>query len=289
MCSWVTQSGLSLWRDELQEISVIAVKNQNKCARFVEFQGGTGLRAQRVNANDQLEGCRAFQSEPVAMHGVLKFQARGMQAQACTECDHGGRGVQGIAQHRVTDMGHVHAQLVRSTRDGLQPHFGAAQRHAGLIGVALIARLAGLAAAVLHDLQGAAFPVTDEGCIHQAPAIAGQGGHIAVHDGRVIFVNLARSKGITQLALHRFGTCQDKQARGGHIQPVHDQGIGPVGQSALDQAVLFVFAATWYGQQSRRFIKYQQVLVCIQTNGAVRGQQNLQFFGSMSRSTVSHS
>lgn len=73
-------------------------------------------------------------------------------------------------QHGVADVAHVHPQLMGAASDGLQPQPGTASRHTILTGMAQITGLAGLADAVIDDLQRTALPVTDQGAstMHQS-------------------------------------------------------------------------------------------------------------------------
>ena len=62
-----------------------------------------------------------------------------------------------------------------------------------------------------------------------------------VHHGDVALVHRAAGKRLVELALHRGASRHEHQARGGHVQPVHDEGIGEPALHPGAQAVLFVF------------------------------------------------
>ena len=60
----------------------------------------------------RLKRCRAFNDQCARLHWVLQLQSAGVQAESIMQRHHGGWGVQGIAQYRVADVGHVYTQLV---------------------------------------------------------------------------------------------------------------------------------------------------------------------------------
>ena len=152
--------------------------------------------------------CGAIYSHQMIALGVLKLQRGGMQAQPFTQSDHAGGCIQGIAQHGVANVRHVNTQLVRAARNRLQPQFGASRRNVLLIRSAQVARLAGFAFVQINNLQGSVFPVAHQRGINKLP---GFGGDIAVHDGRIAFVNFTGGKSIAQLALHFFAARKQQQ------------------------------------------------------------------------------
>lgn len=159
-----------------------------------------------------LKRCGALNVNPVAMHGMLKSQTGGMQAQARTSCDDFFWGIQRVTQHGVAYMGHMHPQLVRSPGDGLQPKLGATGGHARLVRVPLVTRLAGFAVKGIDNLQRPSLPVTYQGRVNQFPCGFFASLHVTMHDGGVALENFAARKGVSQFALHVLGAGQDQQA-----------------------------------------------------------------------------
>jgi hypothetical protein len=62
--------------------------------------------------------------------------------------------------------------------------------------------------------------------------LAGVSARRAVDQGLVALVHVALGEGDAQAALQRPAAREEQQARGGHVQPVHDQRIGPAGLHA---------------------------------------------------------
>ena len=160
---------------------------------------------------------------------------------------------------------HVHAQLVGAARHGLQlhPRGGSILAFGGWWHGAPQG-LAGLALQGVDDAQGAPLPV---GGYRQVDALPGVGllrGRAAGDHGHIALVHAALRKGFAQEALAGQAARHDHQARGGLVQPVHDQRIGPALQGAAAQAVLLVGAAPGHAQQAGGLVQHQQLGVLVQ-------------------------
>ena len=154
---------------------------------------------------------------------------------------------------RMADRLQVHAQLVRAAGDGLQlqPRASiAARQH-------VPARGARPASGVIHFLQRAVRPVARQRQVDHAVIP----GHVAGDDRFIALVDVALGEGAAQEPLHVQASRHDEQARRGHVEPVHDQRVGPQALRPRRQAILLVLSAPGHRQQARRFLQHQQLLV----------------------------
>ena len=79
-----------------------------------------------------------------------------------------------------------------------------------------------------------------------------------VDQGGITLFHLSFLKQDAQAAMHLLPARQHDEAGGVEVKTVHDQRIGVTGLHPADQAILFFFAPTGNGEQSRRFIDDQQ-------------------------------
>lgn len=168
-------------------------------------------------------------------------------------------------------MQHVHPQLVRSPRLRLQPQTRTPCGHSILIRCWAVAGQAGFAALQVYLLQRSMFPIAYQWGIDVLPTIAlRKFRYMAMNHCDVALVHVALCKSIAECFLHRFRACKYQQSGRCHVQSMNNQGIGPVKQCTVNQAVLFIFASTRDRKQSGRLIQNQQVLVLVEA-GRARG------------------
>ena len=72
---------------------------------------------------------------------------------------------------------------------------------------------------------------------------------------------MALGEGVAEGALHGRTARHDQQARGGHVQPVHDQGIGPLLLGTRSQAILLVGATSGHRQKVGRLVQDEAVRI----------------------------
>ena len=162
----------------------------------------------------------------------------------------------------------VHAQLVGAPGHRFQ--FDARGVGGSIVRQHAPARLAGFALHRVDHPQRAALPVCGDRQVDLGPGASLRGRHLPGHDGLVALVHLAQFEGAAQAALH-FGVAgHQHQARGGLVQPVHDQGFGPALLRAGAQTVLFVRAASGHTQQTGGLGQHQQIVVGVQAFEARR-------------------
>ena len=191
---------------------------------------------------------------------MKQCQTLRVQQQAAGRACFLGRRIERIAHDGMAQRLQVHAQLVRASGDGLQQHAGGARSRvvrqhppAGAAGPPLL---------VIDDAARAVQPVQDQGQVDQSPAVVGLGRcQQTLHHRDVLFVHLALFKAEVERALGGRATGHDDQAGGGHVEPVHHQGVGKRGLRAGRQAVLLVLAAPGHGQQAGGFVEHQQGVV----------------------------
>ena len=167
--------------------------------------------------------------------------------------------VQRIAHDRVTEGLQMDAQLVGPTGDGFE-------QESGDLRLALQDSPAGLARpAPLHidPLAGPLWPVGGQRQVNAMPMPALRGFNHAMHHRQILLVHLVRLEGLAQPSLALGLAGHQHQARGGHIEPVHNPCVRPTGLHPCAQAVLLVWSAPRYGQQASGLIEHDQVLIDI--------------------------
>ncbi len=137
--------------------------------------------------------------------------------------------------------------------------------------------LAGLAGA--HRSSAAAGgPVGDERRVDQRPGVATPAA-VRRRSPRSACRTLPRGEGIAERALHGGAARHQHQAAGGHVEPVHDQRIGPARLRAGAEAVLLVLAAAGHAQQAGGLVEHEQVGSSWITASAVIGGESRSAWG----------
>ncbi len=98
---------------------------------------------------------------------------------------------------------------------------------------------------------------------HRRVDLAGLLRHEPLHDGDVALVDAAIGEGRVQAALHFGAACEQHQARGRHVEPVHDACIGPARRNPRAQAVLLALATPRHREHARGLVGDDQVVVFV--------------------------
>ncbi|SST11322.1 Uncharacterised protein [Acinetobacter baumannii] len=192
-------------------------------------------------------------------------QQAGVQAQAFVGGEGFGVGVEAVAEQRMADGEHVHAQLVRTAGDRRQldpapafmtlDHTPEGQGVAAVLEVHHVTRLGRRVVAQRQfDAPAVQF--------RQAPAKGGIG-----------FLGLAVVELAGQLAVAVGVAGEHHQAGGFPVQAVDDAGLGiAVFLQAGDQAVLVVIGAAGHRQQQGGLVDHQQGVILV--NDSDLGQRH---------------
>jgi len=157
-------------------------------------------------------------------------------------------GIERVAEDRVADLFHMHAELVGTAGFRDQPHaaFATADLHAGPVRDGLFPGLE------IDVLQGAVGPVDNKGQVHGAGLLS----HFAVDAGDVGFLGLTFLELQAQVALCGFGLSKDHDAGRVAVEAVDQERGRKRALHAGDEAIGQVLPFPGNRQQAGGFVHH---------------------------------
>jgi hypothetical protein len=198
---------------------------------------------------------------------VDQRQAGGVEVHARVACRAVGRRVQRVADDGVADRHQVHPQLVGAPGDGLQLEPGDRRFALAAAGEHPPAGEGAAAGRQVHPLARVVARVGGEG----QGDLAAVGGQVAVHQRAVLLADDALLEGQVEPPQHLGAAGEQHQPGGGHVEPMHQAGVGVERLDAALEAVLAVFAPGRHRQQAGRLDGDDQRVVDVEDGGGEVG------------------